>query len=78
MAKVRVHNFTITLDGYGAGPGQSLEYPLGLGGDRLHVWVFETEFGRRMIGETGGTNGIDNDFLLAGAEGIGATIPCSS
>jgi dihydrofolate reductase len=74
MAKVRVHNFSITLDGYGAGPEQNLEYPIGLGGERLHAWIFETEFGRSFIGESGGTNGIDNDFLLAGEEGIGATI----
>jgi dihydrofolate reductase len=74
MPKLRVHNFSISLDGYGAGPGQNLDNPLGVGGRRLHDWVFETRAGRRMIGETGGTTGIDDDFIVRGEEGIGATI----
>jgi dihydrofolate reductase len=74
MPKLRVHNFAISLDGYGAGPGQNLDNPLGVGGPGLHEWVFETRFGREMIGAEGGSEGIDNRFLMAGDAGIGATV----
>ncbi len=74
MSKLRVHNFAISVDGYGAGPLQSLDNPLGVGAQRLHEWVFETRFGRRMIGEEGGAEGIDERFMVAGVTGIGATI----
>jgi dihydrofolate reductase len=74
MARLRVHNFAISLDGYGAGPDQGPEDPLGVGGPRLHEWVFETRFGREMIGQEGGDEGIDHDFAVAGVTGIGATI----
>ncbi len=74
MARLRVHNFAISLDGYGAGPGQDLQNPLGLGGTRLHEWVFATRTGRAMIGDSGGDTGIDDDFLVRGVTGIGATI----
>src|SRR5262245_30642650 len=74
MSRLRVHNFAISLDGYGAGPDQGLENPLGAGGERLHEWIFETKFGREMIGESGGEDGIDQDFLVAGFTGIGAWI----
>src|SRR5438105_6166429 len=74
MAKLRVHNFAVSLDGYGAGPDQSLDNPLGVGGTRLHEWVFETRGGRQMIGEDGGEEGIDNEFFAEGVVGIGATV----
>ena len=74
MSKLRVHNFAISVDGYGAGPLQSLDDPLGLGGPRLHEWVFATRYGRRMIGQEGGEEGIDERFMVAGDTGIGATI----
>jgi dihydrofolate reductase len=74
MAKLRVHNFAVSLDGYGAGLDQSLEDPLGVGGSRLHEWVFQTSFGRSMLGLEGGESGVDNDYLAAGEAGIGATI----
>ena len=74
MPKLRVHNFAISVDGYGAGPSQSLDNPLGVGGPRLHEWVFATRYGRRMIGEEGGEEGIDERFMVAGDTGIGATI----
>jgi len=80
MAKLRVHNFAISVDGYGAGPDQRLEDPLRAGGPRLHEWVFETRTGREMIGagedggEQGGETGVDDDFVAAGFAGIGATI----
>ena len=63
MAKLCVRGFAISLDGYAAGPEQDLEHPLGVDSTRLHDWVFETRFGRRMIGEPGGDEGIDDAFL---------------
>ncbi len=74
MTKLRVLDFAISLDGYGAGPDQGVDAPLGAGGTRLHEWVFETRTGRAMIGEDGGETGVDDDALAAGFEGIGATI----
>ena len=74
MARLRVHNFAVSLDGYAAGPAQSLDNPLGAGGTRLHEWVFETQLGRAMIGLEGGEAGADNDFLAAGEKGIGTTV----
>jgi dihydrofolate reductase len=74
MQKLRVHNFAISLDGYGAGPDQDLDNPLGVGGPLLHEWVFETRLGREMQGVEGGDEGIDNRFIAAGDAGIGATI----
>jgi hypothetical protein len=74
MPKLRVNNFSISLDGYGAGPDQSLNNPLGVGGTRLHEWVFKTRGGRQMIGEDGGDEGIDNEYFAQGFVGIGATI----
>jgi dihydrofolate reductase len=74
MAKVRVHNFSISVDGYGAGPDQSLDNPLGVGGNRLHTWAFKTRAGRQMLGQSGGEEGVDNDFWMRGDDGIGATI----
>jgi dihydrofolate reductase len=74
MAKLRVHNIAVSLDGFAAGPAQSAEAPLGVGGGRLHEWVFETSFGRAMIGQSGGSTGLDDEFLRRGEAGIGATI----
>jgi dihydrofolate reductase len=75
MPKLRVHNFAISVDGYGAGPDQGLETPLGVRGTELHDWVFETRTGRRMIGgQEGGTTGVDDAFIARGFDGIGATI----
>jgi len=74
MAKLRVHNFSTSLDGFAAGPDQSVDEPLGVGGRRLHEWVFQTAGGRRMIGETGGTTGVDDDFFERGFTGVGATL----
>jgi len=74
MGKLRVHSYAVSLDGYAAGPDQDLENPMGVGGMRLHEWVFATEFGRNMMGDEGGETGIDNDFLKRGDVGIGATI----
>jgi len=74
MPKLRVHNFSVSLDGYAAGPAQSLDHPLGVRGPELHEWVFETRTGRRMIGEDGGDEGVDDRFIASGDEGIGATV----
>lgn len=74
MAKLRVHCFSMSLDGFGAGPDQRLDDPLGAGGEALHRWIFATRSGREMIGDAGGTEGVDDGFLRAGADGIGATI----
>jgi hypothetical protein len=73
MPRLRVHNFSISLDGYAAGPTQSLDNPLGVGGEVLHAWVFATRTGRRMVGMDG-DDGLDDAFLAQGDAGIGATI----
>jgi dihydrofolate reductase len=69
-----VHAFSISVDGYGAGPRQSLENPLGVGGPALHEWAFATETFQRMFGRAGGSTGIDNDFAARGFENVGAWI----
>jgi dihydrofolate reductase len=74
MAKLRVHNFAISLDGFGAGPDQGLDTPLGVRGEELHEWIFETRFWGEMTGQSGGQEGVDNDFLAVGFTGIGAWI----
>jgi dihydrofolate reductase len=74
MGKLRVHNLAISIDGYGAGPNQTVDNPLGVGAERLHEWIFKTRYGRRMIGEEGGDEGLDDQFLARGDAGIGATI----
>lgn len=74
MSKLRVHNLSVSLDGYAAAPRQSLEHPIGEGGRVLHEWIFQTRYGRRMIGQEGGSEGIDDRFLARGDEGIGATV----
>ena len=74
MPKLRVHNFSISIDGYGAGLDQNVNNPLGVGGPHLHEWVFETRFGREMQGMGGGDEGLDNQFLIKGDESIGATV----
>ena len=74
MTKLRVNCFSVSIDGYGAGPGQALEHPMGIGGMALHEWVFPTRFFQAMIGKDGGTTGIDEDFAARGMAGIGAWI----
>ncbi|TLF79235.1 dihydrofolate reductase family protein [Nocardia cyriacigeorgica] len=73
MPKVRA-NISISLDGFVAGPNQSVENPLGENGERLHDWIFSTRAGRAMMGEEGGGTGIDNDLVATQEDGIGATI----
>jgi dihydrofolate reductase len=74
MSRLRIHCFSISLDGYGAGPRQDIENPLGVGGLALHEWMLPTRTFRRMEGEDGGTDGIDDDFVKRGLVGIGAWI----
>ena len=74
MTLVRVHNFTISLDGYGAGPSQTREEPLGVGGEALHDWFIPTRAFQRISGKTGGTTGADDDIAGRFGEGIGAFI----
>ncbi len=74
MTLVRVHNFTISVDGFGTGEGQSLETPFGHAAQRLHQWMFATRFGRSMMGQPGGSLGVDNAFAEQHSIGIGAEI----
>lgn len=74
MSKLRVHCFGVSLDGFGAGPNQSLENPLGVGGEDLHQWFFPTRIFQKIHGEGDGTTGVDNDFAERGFDGIGAWI----
>jgi hypothetical protein len=74
MPKLRVHNFSVSIDGYAAGPSQSLDEPLGIGGEQLHNWFFGTRTFHKIFGEEGGDEGVDDRFAAAGEEGLGATI----
>lgn len=75
MPKLRVASFSISIDGFGAGPEQSLENPLGSGGAQLHSWVFPTRtFRRTVLGKDGGATGLDDDFAARGFENVGAWI----
>ena len=74
MAKLRVNSFSISIDGYGAGPNQSLENPLGVGGEALHEWIVATRTFRQMYGNEGGTTGVDDKFTARGLDNIGAWI----
>lgn len=74
MPKVRVAGFSVSLDGFGAGPAQDLEHPLGENGMELHEWLFETQTFRKMHGGEGGATGIDDNFAARGFAGVGAWI----
>ena len=74
MTVVRVDSFSISLDGFGAGPNQSLENPLGAGGQALHNWAFATRTFQAMFGREGGNTGLDDDFAARGFANIGAWI----
>jgi dihydrofolate reductase len=74
MSRVRVSSFSVSLDGFGTGEGQSAEAPFGHAGERLHEWMFATRWGREMLGERGGSGGIDDAVLRQFAPGIGAEI----
>ncbi len=74
MGKLRVNSFAISIDGFGAGPDQSLESPLGLGGQHLHDWFYPTRTFQTMIGKDGGTTGPDDAFAARGMDNVGAWI----
>ncbi|MEU6783909.1 dihydrofolate reductase family protein [Nonomuraea angiospora] len=74
MPKLRVHNFTLSLDGYAAGPNQRLDAPFGDGVEGMHDWMFATRTVRAAQGLDGGVEGLDNDRILLAENGIGATI----
>lgn len=74
MSKVKITNFTISLDGFGAGPNQTMKEPLGAGGEELHTWMFPTKRFRAMDGHTDGTEGVDNDMVEKAFENVGAWI----
>ena len=74
MPRLRVQSFSISIDGYGAGPNQGPDSPLGVGGMALHDWAFTTRTFRQMFGDLGGTTGIDDDFAARGFRKIGAWI----
>lgn len=74
MGKVIVSGFSLSVDGYGAGPVQSLENPLGKRGEELHRWMVETAMFHEMLGKEGGSQGIDNDYATRSMEGFGAFI----
>ena len=74
MTKLRVRIFTISIDGYGAGPDQSLDNPLGAGGRTLHPWLVATRTFQQMHGGDDGTTGVDDDFAARGFVNVGAWI----
>ena len=74
MSLARVHNFSISLDGFGTGEGQSKDAHFGHAGDRLHDWMFATRWGRAMLGRSGGGAGVDDVFTRQHDPGIGAEI----
>ena len=74
MSRVRVHNFSVSLDGFGTGEGQSLEAPFGHAGTRLHDWFFPTRTFREMQGQPGGSSGVDDALASRWAPDIGAEI----
>jgi dihydrofolate reductase len=74
MSKIKVCAFSVSLDGFGAGPHQDLKNPLGVRGLELHDWFLKTEVFRKMHGQGGGSHGIDNDFGIQSFKNIGAWV----
>lgn len=74
MSRVRVHNFSVSLDGFGTGEGQSLDAPFGHAKDRLMEWFFATRTFQAMHGGPGGSTGVDDSFASNWGPGIGAEI----
>lgn len=74
MSKLKVSAFSVSIDGYGAGPDQSLQHPLGVGGEALHEWAFPTRTFQRMFGNASGTLGVDEDYAARSFANVGAWI----
>jgi dihydrofolate reductase len=74
MTRTRIHNLSISLDGFATGESQASDTPMGHAGTRLHEWMFATRFGAPILGRTGGTAGVDDAFAERHEAGIGAEI----
>ena len=74
MSRLRVHAFSVSLDGFGAGPDQGLEHPLGVSGPELFDWVFPTRTFQKMHGNGEGETGLEDEIAARGFENIGAWI----
>lgn len=74
MSRLRVHTFSVSIDGFGAGPKQDLDHPLGVGGPELFDWFFHTQTFQRMHGTGQGETGLDDDLSAQGFDNIGAWI----
>jgi dihydrofolate reductase len=75
MSKLRVNAFTVSVDGFGAGPDQDRDHPLGRGGEQLHQWFVPTRtFQRNVLRREGGTTGVDDDVAARSFENLGAWI----
>lgn len=74
MSKVIVANFSLSIDGYGAGPEQSPQEPLGKGGEDLHSWQIGTRAFQKIHGKSGGSEGIDSDYVARFTQGVGSFI----
>lgn len=74
MGKVIVAAYTVSLDGFGAGPNQSLQRPMGEGTESLHSWMFQTRMFHRMIGKEGGREDVNNEFAEKSMQNVGAWI----
>ena len=75
VTRIRVNSFSVSIDGFGAGPEQDIDNPLGVGGEGLHHWAFQTRTIQKVVfGADKGTTGIDDDFIARGFENMGAWI----
>jgi dihydrofolate reductase len=74
MSRLRVAAFSLSLDGFGAGPDQSRENPLGVNGMDLHQWAFRTRTFKKMFGQEGGETDVDDEFAARSFENLGAWI----
>jgi dihydrofolate reductase len=74
MSKLRVQSFSLSIDGFGAGPDQSLEHPIGVGGMEMMKWAFATRTFQKMHGDGEGATGVDDDFAQRGFRNVGAWI----
>ena len=74
MSKLRINSFAVSIDGFGAGPNQNLENPLGVNGPELMEWFFHTRAWREMHGQSEGETGVDNEMARRGFENIGAWV----
>jgi dihydrofolate reductase len=74
MSRLRVHNLSISLDGFGTGEGLTVDAPFGHAGRLLHEWLFATRFGHAMLERPGGSAGVDDAFAQRTLDGIGAEI----